>query len=74
MLLPAIRNLRARLGRTLFTAFAIALGMALVFATSLVGVIIEQSARDARRPPRRRYCRPDCVPDSTGCWCAHRVH
>jgi len=48
MFLLAFRNLRARAGRTLFTAFAVALGVALVFATSLVGVLIEQSARAAR--------------------------
>ena len=44
MLLLALRNLRARLGRTLFTAFAIALGVALVFATRIVGVAADQQA------------------------------
>ncbi|MGH2523602.1 MAG: ABC transporter permease, partial [Anaerolineales bacterium] len=48
MFLLALRNLRARLGRTLFTAFAIALGVALVFATRIVGVAAEQQAAAAR--------------------------
>ena len=38
MLLLALRNLRTRTGRTLFTAFAIALGVALIFVGCIVGV------------------------------------
>ncbi|MBF8283419.1 MAG: hypothetical protein HW378_2334, partial [Anaerolineales bacterium] len=48
MLLLAYRNLRARLGRTLFTASAIALGVALVFATRIVSVAAEQQAAAIR--------------------------
>ena len=48
MLLLAFRNLRARMGRTLFTAFAIALGVALVFATRIVSVAADEQARAAR--------------------------
>ena len=48
MFLLAFRNLRARAGRTLFTAFAIALGVGMIFAMRLVGVTIEESARAAR--------------------------
>lgn len=48
MLLLAFRNLRARMGRTLFTALAIALGVGMIFAMRLVGVTIEESARAAR--------------------------
>ncbi len=48
MLLLAYRNLRARLGRTLFTAFAIALGVALVFATRIVSVTAERQAAAIR--------------------------
>ena len=48
MLLLALRNLRARLGRTLFTAFAIALGVALVFATRIVSVAAEGQAAAIR--------------------------
>jgi hypothetical protein len=38
MWLLAFRNLRARLRRTLSTAFAVALGVALIFATRMVSV------------------------------------
>lgn len=48
MFLLALRNLRARTGRTLFTASAIALGVALVFATRIVSVAAEQQAAAAR--------------------------
>ena len=48
MLLLAIRNLRSRAGRTFFTAFAIALGVALVFATRIVGVAADEQAAAAR--------------------------
>ncbi len=48
MLLLAFRNLRARPARTFFTAFAIALGVALIFAMRIVGVAVEQQARAAR--------------------------
>src|SRR3990172_9272922 len=48
MFLLAYRNLRARLGRTLFTASAIALGVALVFATRIVSVAAEEQAAAAR--------------------------
>ena len=48
MFLLAYRNLRARAGRTLFTAIAIALGVGMIFAMRLVGVTIEESARAAR--------------------------
>src|SRR3989304_5097470 len=48
MFLLALRNLRARLGRTLFTASAIALGVALVFATRIVSVAAEEQAAAAR--------------------------
>src|SRR3990172_6459597 len=48
MLLLALRNLRARLGRTLFTAFAIALGVPLVFAMQIVSVAVDQQAKAAR--------------------------
>lgn len=48
MFLLAHRNLRARPGRTLFTALAIALGVGMIFAMRLVGVTIEESARAAR--------------------------
>jgi len=48
MLLLAIRNLRARTGRTLFTAFAIALGVALIFAGRIVSVATEEVNRQAR--------------------------
>ncbi|MEK7327855.1 MAG: ABC transporter permease [Chloroflexota bacterium] len=48
MLLLALRNLRARPARTLFTALAIALGVGMIFAMRIVGVTINQSAREAR--------------------------
>jgi putative ABC transport system permease protein len=48
MLLLALRNLRARTGRTLFTAFAIALGAALIFAGRIVGVATDEVNRQAR--------------------------
>ena len=48
MFLLASRNLRARAGRTLFTALAIALGVGMIFAMRLVGATIEESARAAR--------------------------
>ncbi len=48
MFLLAFRNLRARAGRTLFTALAIALGVGMIFAMRIVGVTIEESARAAR--------------------------
>ncbi|MBL8055616.1 MAG: ABC transporter permease [Anaerolineales bacterium] len=48
MLLLAARNLRARPGRTLFTAIAIALGVALVFAGRLVGAATEAANQQAR--------------------------
>ncbi len=48
MFLLALRNLRARMGRTLFTASAIALGVALVFATRIVSVAAEGQAAAAR--------------------------
>src|SRR5574341_1542719 len=48
MLLLTLRNLRARTGRTLFTAFAIALGVALVFATRIVSVAADEQAAAAR--------------------------
>jgi len=50
LLLLALRNLRARIGRTLFTAFAIALGMALIFATRIVNVAADGSALYDLRP------------------------
>ena len=50
MLQPAIRNLRARIGRTLFTAFAIALGVALIFATRIVNVATDGRALYDLRP------------------------
>lgn len=48
MLFLALRNLRARLGRTLFTVFAIALGVALIFAGRIVGVATDELNRQAR--------------------------
>jgi len=48
MLLLAFRNLRARTGRTLFTVVAIALGVALVFATRIVSVAADEQAAAAR--------------------------
>ncbi|MBF8285555.1 MAG: FtsX-like permease family protein, partial [Anaerolineales bacterium] len=48
MFLLALRNLRARTGRTLFTAFAIALGVALIFAGRIVGVATDEVNRQAR--------------------------
>ena len=48
MFLLALRNLRARTGRTLFTAFAIALGAALIFAGRIVGVATDEVNRQAR--------------------------
>jgi ABC-type antimicrobial peptide transport system permease subunit/class 3 adenylate cyclase len=48
MLLLAYRNLRTRPARTLFTALAIALGVGMIFAMRIVGVTINQSAREAR--------------------------
>ena len=48
MLLLALRNLRARPARTVFTALAIALGVGMIFAMRLFGVVIAQSAREAR--------------------------
>ncbi|MGQ0603272.1 MAG: SpoIIE family protein phosphatase [Anaerolineales bacterium] len=48
MLFLAFRNLRARLGRTLFTAFAIALGVALIFAGRIVSVATDEVNRQAR--------------------------
>src|SRR3972149_531027 len=48
MFLLALRNLRARLGRTVFTASAIALGVALVFATRMVSVAAEAQAAAIR--------------------------
>lgn len=48
MLLLAFRNLRARAGRTLFTSFAIALGVALIFAGRIVGVATDEVNRQAR--------------------------
>ncbi len=48
MLFLALRNLRARPARTLFTAFAIALGVALIFAGRIVGVATDELNRQAR--------------------------
>ncbi len=48
MLLLALRNLRARTGRTLFTAFAIALGVGLIFAGRIVSVATDEVNRQAR--------------------------
>jgi len=48
MLILAYRNLRARLGRTLFTTFAIALGVSLIFAMRMVGVATDEVNRRAR--------------------------
>jgi ABC-type antimicrobial peptide transport system permease subunit/class 3 adenylate cyclase len=48
MFLLALRNLRARTGRTLFTLFAIALGAALIFAGRIVGVATDEVNRQAR--------------------------
>ena len=48
MFLLALRNLRARTGRTLFTAFAIALGVALIFAGRIVSVATDEVNRQAR--------------------------
>src|SRR3990172_11869375 len=48
MLLLAYRNLRTRPARTLFTALAIALGVGMIFAMRIVGVTINQSAKEAR--------------------------
>ncbi len=48
MFLLALRNLRARTGRTLFTACAIALGVALIFAGRIVGVATDEVNRQAR--------------------------
>ncbi len=48
MFLLALRNLRARTGRTLFTAFAIALGVALIFAGRIVGVATDEVNKQAR--------------------------
>ena len=50
MLLLALRNLRARTGRTLFTAFAIALGAALIFAGRIVGVATDEANRQRDWP------------------------
>lgn len=47
MFLLAFRNLRARAGRTLFTAFAIALGAGMIFAMRIVGIALENSAGQA---------------------------
>ncbi|HLF27469.1 MAG TPA: FtsX-like permease family protein [Anaerolineae bacterium] len=48
MLMLAMRNLRARPTRTLLTALAIALGVGMIFATRIVSVTINLSAREAR--------------------------
>jgi len=48
LLLLAVRNLRARVARTAFTATAIALGVAMIFAMRLVGATVTESARLAR--------------------------
>jgi len=48
MLLLAYRNLRTRPACTLFTALAIALGVGMIFAMRIVGVTINQSAKEAR--------------------------
>ncbi|MBI3242073.1 MAG: FtsX-like permease family protein [Chloroflexi bacterium] len=49
MFLLALRNLRARPARTIFTALAIALGVSLIFAMRIVGVAIDAAAREARQ-------------------------
>jgi ABC-type antimicrobial peptide transport system permease subunit/class 3 adenylate cyclase len=48
MLFLALRNLHARPGRTLFTAIAVALGVALIFAGRIVGVATDELNRQAR--------------------------
>jgi serine phosphatase RsbU (regulator of sigma subunit)/ABC-type antimicrobial peptide transport system permease subunit len=48
MLLLALRNLRARPARTLFTALAIALGVGMIFAMRLVSATVDDTARQAR--------------------------
>lgn len=48
MLFLAFKNLRARLGRTVFTALAIALGVAMIFAMRLVAATVDETARQAR--------------------------
>ena len=50
MFLLALRNLRARPGRTLLTALAIALGVAMIFAMRIAAVAITAgSARYVRQ-------------------------
>jgi putative ABC transport system permease protein len=44
----ALRNLRARPARTLLTAIAVALGVAMIFAMRVVGVTTETAAANAR--------------------------
>lgn len=48
MLSLAFRNLRARPARTIFTAMAIALGVAMIFAAQIVGAAVEASAATGR--------------------------
>ena len=48
MLTLAVRNLRARPARTIFTALAIALGVGMIFAMRIVGVAVEQTSNEAR--------------------------
>ncbi len=48
MLFLALRNLRVRTGRTLFTAFAIALGVALILAARMAGLAADEVNRQAR--------------------------
>jgi hypothetical protein len=48
MLFLALRNLRARPGRTLFTGIAVALGVALIFAGRIVGVATDEVNKQAR--------------------------
>ncbi|HET7076731.1 MAG TPA: FtsX-like permease family protein, partial [Chloroflexia bacterium] len=48
MLTLAYRNLRARPGRTLLAALAIALGISMVFAMRIVAATVEQTATEVR--------------------------
>ncbi|MBA3533148.1 MAG: ABC transporter permease [Ardenticatenales bacterium] len=48
MFLLAYRSLQSRPARTLFSALAIALGVAMIFATRIVGETVEQEAQSAR--------------------------
>jgi putative ABC transport system permease protein len=49
MLLLTLRNLRARPGRTILTALAIALGVAMIFAMRITAIAITQSTSEARQ-------------------------